>query len=76
MKKMIKIKVIPNSSKNEFAELMSDGTQKIRLKASPVDGQANTELIKFLSKKWKIPQKNLLIKTGKTSKNKLIKILE
>jgi len=45
-----KIKVIPNSSKNEIVEKMSDGTIKIKLKAPPIDGKANEELIKFLAK--------------------------
>ncbi len=67
-----KIKVIPNSSKNEIIEKMSDGTIKIKLKAPPIDGKANEELIKFLAKEWKIPKNNIEIKSGKTSKNKIL----
>lgn len=70
--KTIKVKITPCSSKNEIAEEMSDGTIKIRLKAPPVDGEANEELIKFLSKEWKIPKSNIIIKSGKTSKNKVL----
>lgn len=70
--KTIKVKITPCSSKNEIAEEMSDGTIKIRLKAPPVDGEANEELIKFLSKEWKIPKSNIIIKSGKTSKNKTL----
>lgn len=70
--KTIKVKITPCSSKNEIAEEMSDGTIKIRLKAPPVDGEANEELIKFLSKEWKIPKSNIEIKSGKTSKNKVL----
>ena len=37
---------------------MTDGTLKIRLKAVPEDGEANTELLEFLSRetgsKWEI----------------------
>lgn len=69
-----KLKIIPNSSKNEIVEEMTDGTLKVRLKAPPVDGKANEELIKFLSKKWKIPKNNIEIKSGKTSKNKIVEI--
>ena len=74
MTKTIKVKVIPCSSKNEIVEEMSGGTIKIRLKAPPVDGEANEELIKFLSKEWKISKSDIQIKSGKTSKNKIIKI--
>ena len=70
--KTIKVKITPCSSKNEIAEEMSDGTLKIKLKAPPVDGEANEELIKFLSKLWKIPKSNIKIKSGKTSKNKIL----
>lgn len=70
--KTIKVKITPCSSKNEITEKMSDGTIKIRLKAPPVDGEANEELIKFLSKEWKIPKSNIIIKSGKMSKNKVL----
>lgn len=70
--KTIKIKVTPCSSRNEIVEEIADGTLKIRLKAAPVDGEANEELIKFLSKTWKIPKNNIKIKSGKTSKNKVL----
>lgn len=70
--KTIKIKVIPCSSRNEITEEMADGTLKIKLKAPPVDGEANKELIKFLSKTWKIPKNSIQIKSGRTSKNKTL----
>ena len=70
--KTLKIKVILCSSKNEIVEEMADGTLKIRLKSAPVDGEANEGLIKFLSKEWKIPKSNIKIKSGKTSKNKVL----
>ena len=69
-----KIKVLPRSSKNEIVGELPDGTLKIKLKAPPVDGEANTELIKFLSKQWKIPKSKIKILKGKTSKTKLVQI--
>ncbi len=69
-----KLKIVPNSSRNEIAEEMADGTLKVRLKAPPVDGEANKELVKFLSKEWKIPKSSIEIKKGKTNKNKIIEI--
>jgi hypothetical protein len=74
MTKTIKIKVVANSSQNSI-EKLPDGSLKIKLTAPPVDGVANNALIKFLSKKWKIPKSNFLIKKGKTSKNKILEIL-
>jgi len=69
-----KLKITPNSSKNEIIEELSDDTLKIRLKAPPVEGKANEELIKFLSTVWKIPKTRIKIIKGLTSKNKTIKI--
>ena len=73
--KTIKLKITPRASKNEIVGKMSDGILKIKLKAPPVDGEANKELIKFLSKEWKIPKSKLEIISGKTSKIKIIKII-
>jgi uncharacterized protein (TIGR00251 family) len=46
---------------------------KIRLKAPPVDGEANAELIRFLSKHFKIPKSRISIIRGETSKKKLVR---
>lgn len=72
MKKTIKIRVSPNANNSEITKTMKDGTIKIKLKATPVDGKANVELIRFLSKEWKIPKTSITIIRGQTSKNKLI----
>ncbi|MFZ2189313.1 MAG: DUF167 domain-containing protein [Candidatus Magasanikiibacteriota bacterium] len=72
--KKITVKITPRSSKNEIGETMSDGTIKIKLKAPPVDGEANKELIKFLSAEWKIPKSKIKIVKGQTSRNKIIEI--
>ncbi len=77
-KEYLRIKVIPKSPKNEIVETMIDGegeeTIKIRIKAAPEKGKANTELIKFLSKTLNTPKENIKILSGKTEQLKLIKI--
>lgn len=70
---IIKIKVVPQSSKNELTQ-MSDGTTKIKLKSPPVEGKANEELIKFLSKYFRVAKSLIIIKKGLTSKNKIVEI--
>ncbi len=54
---------------------MADGCYKIRLKAPPVDGRANTELIKWLAKQFGIACSDIKIKTGFTSRKKTIEII-
>ncbi len=70
----IRIKVKPGSSRTEFNSVMSDGSYKIRLKASPVDGKANAELIRWLSKQFVVSKEDVSIKTGTTSRLKILKI--
>jgi uncharacterized protein (TIGR00251 family) len=47
---------------------------KISLSSPPVDGKANSELCKFLSKKLSLPKSSVKIISGQTSRKKVIKI--
>ncbi|NPA50157.1 MAG: YggU family protein [Epsilonproteobacteria bacterium] len=71
----LKIKAQPSSSKSEISSLYGDDAIKIRLAAPAVDGAANKELIKFLSKFFKVPKSKIEIIKGKSSKIKEVKIL-
>jgi len=66
----LKIKAQPNSSKNKITGMYGDAI-KINIKAPAVEGAANKELIKFLSKEFKIPKSEIKIK-GETSKQKTV----
>ncbi|MBN1156775.1 YggU family protein [Candidatus Woesearchaeota archaeon] len=68
---MEKIKVIvkPNSGKNEISYDEERKAYVVRIKASPHDGKANIELLKFLHKHFK---KRAEIITGATSREKII----
>ena len=70
----IRVKVTPNSSKNEVVGEMADGTVKIRIHAKPKHGEANLELLKFLSVVYDLPRENIKIISGKTDSIKLIKL--
>lgn len=72
MPKIIKIKVTPRGSKTEIIGELPDGTIRVKLAAPPVDGAANDELIKFLSKEWDIPRSHIQIKSGHTGRLKTI----
>lgn len=49
-------------------------THKIKLKSPPVDNAANEELIKFISKYYKVPKTHITIKKGLKSRYKIIEI--
>lgn len=67
----IRVKVKPNSGKQEIEE--KDGVYFIKLKSSPVNNKANVELIKLLSKHFK---KNVSIRSGFTSRNKIVEVFD
>ena len=69
----LRIKAQPNASRSEFAEVYGEDAIKIRIKAPAVEGAANKELVKFLSKSFKVPKSDIIFKTGQNSK---VKILE
>ena len=69
----LSVYVLPRSSKTEIVG-MHGGALKIKLKAPPVDGAANEELIKFLAEKLRIPKKNIKILKGQNQKRKIISI--
>lgn len=71
MQKRVKVK--PNSKQQSVKE-ETDGSLTIHLKSPPVDGKANGELIKILAKKFDLPKSKIRIKSGLSSRQKLIEI--
>jgi uncharacterized protein len=69
----IQVKVKPNARQSSIVEL-DDGTFLISLKSPPVDGKANTELIKLLADRFKVPKSDITIESGRSSKIKLVEI--
>ena len=68
----IRIKAQPNASKSEFYDLYGEDAIKIRIKAPAVEGAANKELVKFLSKSFKVSKSDIIFKTGQNSKVKIV----
>ena len=68
----LNIKAQPAASKNEFSGLYGEDALKIRVKAAAVEGAANKELVKFLSKNFKVAKSDITFKSGETSKIKRI----
>ncbi|BCD60810.1 MULTISPECIES: DUF167 family protein [unclassified Nitratiruptor] len=65
------IKAQPNASKNKIAGILGDSL-KIAIKAPAVEGAANKELVKFLSKTFKVAKSDIVFASGETSKRKHI----
>ena len=66
----LKIKLHPNSSQEKI-KMLKDNEYEVWLKEKPIKHKANNELVKMLKKYFK---KDVKIKSGFTSKNKIIEV--
>lgn len=69
------VKVRPNANISQIKEIMADGVARLDLKAKPIKGQANEELIRLLAKELAISKESIRILSGKSGRDKLVKIL-
>jgi len=53
---------------------MTDGSVKVRLKAAPVGGKANRELVTLLASVLRVPTSSVRIVRGLTSRRKSVTI--
>jgi uncharacterized protein (TIGR00251 family) len=70
----LRVKVTPKSARSEITGVGLDRVL-IKLNAPPVDGAANKELIKLLSKKLGIAKSNISVLKGEKSRLKTIRAL-
>jgi uncharacterized protein (TIGR00251 family) len=70
---VILIRVIPRAGQSEIAGTR-DGALLVRLKAPPVDGAANAELIDVLADVFDVPKRDVSISGGVTSNQKRVRI--
>lgn len=68
-----KVKVKPNSKLQKIEE-QADGSLTIYLKSPPINGKANEELLKILAEKFDVPKSYIRIKSGLSSRQKVIEI--
>lgn len=63
-------------SKIEKVERVGDNEFVVAVRESPVGGRANQAIIKALASHLKIKPSRIRIKTGHTSRNKIVEIFE
>jgi len=68
---ILKVKVTPGSSRNALAQPTEDRLA-VKLTSPPVEGKANKQLIKFLSKKLGVSPSSISIVRGITSREKTL----
>lgn len=65
----LRIFLQPKASRDQIVGL-HDNELKIAITAPPVDGAANTHLLKFLSKLFKVPKSAILLEKGELQRHK------
>lgn len=68
---LLRVHIQPKAVKSQVVGLY-DGCLKIAIKAPPVDGKANSELIRFLASLCGVKKNQVEIKSGSTSRRKQI----
>ena len=70
----ISVKVKPNSKAGPKVEKLSDTDFVVYIREKPKDGEANTALIKILADYFDVSKTSIKIKTGATSRQKIIEL--
>ncbi|MBS0425250.1 MAG: YggU family protein [Proteobacteria bacterium] len=65
---------IQPGAKNTAADGLHGEALKIKLAAPPVEGKANSALIKFLAERFDVPLSHVILKQGDKSRHKVIMI--
>lgn len=71
---LLRVKVQPKASNNEFCELLGDRI-KIRITAAPTDGKANQQLLQFLAKQFRVSKSQVHLLSGESSRDKRFMIV-
>lgn len=71
--KKLQVRVKPDSRISELEEL-NDGTWLARVKAPPVDGKANAELVALIARHFKLRKSRVTVSSGMSGRLKLIRI--
>jgi uncharacterized protein (TIGR00251 family) len=70
---LIKVKVFPNSKKEEMVRGSKDGF-KIKVKEKPMKGRANKKVIEILASYFKVPESKIRLIKGFRERNKIFEI--
>ena len=70
---MLRVKAFPRSEQNRIVGVRN-GELAVRVQASAVKGQANRELVRFLSKTLSVPRSEIRIVLGETSRHKVLRL--
>ncbi len=70
---MIKVRVIPNSKRNEVVSRIGS-ILRVKISAPAVEGRANEELCDFLSEFFEVRRSHVYLRKGERGREKTIEI--
>ena len=69
----VAIRLTPRAS-TERIDGVAGGALKVSVTAPPAENRATEALLRFLSREWRVPRRDLTIAAGAKSRNKLIHV--
>ena len=67
-----RVRVQPSAPRNELLGWNAAGELRIKVAAPPHEGEANKELVKFLSKRFSLPRREIVVESGEKSRSKIV----
>ncbi|EJG0600951.1 YggU family protein [Cronobacter sakazakii] len=72
---VLRLYIQPKASRDSIIGLHGDEL-KVAITAPPVDGQANSHLVKYLAKQFRVAKSQVVIEKGELGRHKQVKIIE
>jgi uncharacterized protein (TIGR00251 family) len=72
---VLDLKVVPRAKTGEVAELMANGTLKVKVTAAPEKGRANEEVCAVLAAYLGVSKRNVELLLGHSSQQKRVRVL-
>lgn len=68
------VRVQTGAQRTEVLGTLADGSLKVRLRAAPVKGEANRELVRLLAGRYGVRESAVRVVRGRTSRMKVVSI--
>jgi uncharacterized protein (TIGR00251 family) len=72
---LVHVHVMPNAPKTQ-AHGLHDGALRVRLKAPPVEGKANLELVAWLARELELPRACIELIRGESGRRKQLRVAQ
>ena len=69
----VSVQVHPGASR-EAVRLLTDGSLDVRLRARPIEGQANAGLVELLAERLGLRRRDVVIASGLRSRQKVVQL--